>query len=62
MGKTINVHDYTYVDIDVDVDGYKDEFLEACTDEEILEEAKKRHLINSCPDRGGYDHEHCRRV
>ena len=45
--KTINICESVYVDIDTDVDvtEYTREFLEACTDDEIMDEAASRGLL-----------------
>lgn len=45
--KTINVYKTVDVDIDIDVDvtEYTREFLEACTDDEIMKEAVSRGLL-----------------
>lgn len=45
MGRTINICEYVQVDCDIDVDEYKGQFLRAISDEEILDEAVKRHIL-----------------
>ena len=46
--KTINVYKTVDVDIDIDVDvtEYTEDFLEACSDDEIMAEAYSRGLID----------------
>ena len=48
MKKTITIYETVDVDVDIDVDvtEYTKDFLEACTDDEVMQEAASRGLLS----------------